>query len=253
MKNQLSSGGVLFLFALSASAADTMLVVDRGLPQSNLNSVSGNSRANIRWSSEEQGFVGDDFTIGAPGETWVIDSIRAWSAPPIAVGSSKHLGDLYQDVRLYLGSASTALTPVLSTTLRHGSDSPENGSVVITDLTRNGATPYEEFGKDLRVMQIEFTNLNKTVQGGVKYGFGVWGMGRPAAGKQDKIYPWFNLGSNAALSAARQDGADDTLLLFDGGGKFDSTFNSNGTQWDKSSDINVQVFAHRAVTVSSGN
>jgi hypothetical protein len=204
MKNHYPSLAVLFLLALPASAADSLLVVDRGLPQSNLNSVSGDSRSNIRWSSEEHGFVGDDFTVGAPGETWVIDRIRTWAVPQMSVTSSRHLGDLYQDVRLYLGSPDNALTPVASTTLTQGNDEPDNAAVRITDLTQNGATPYEELGKDLRVLQIEFTHLNQTVQGGVKYGFGVWGMGRPIPDKEGKIYPWFNLGSNAALSAAQQ-------------------------------------------------
>lgn len=252
MKNQPISAAVLFLIALPAGAADSVLVVDRGLPQANVNNVSVDSRSNVRWSSEDHGFVGDDFTVGAPGETWVIDKIRTWAVPQISVTSSKHLGDLYQDIRLYFGSTSNALTPIASTLLRQGSDAPENTSVRITDLTQNGATPYEEFGKDLRVVQIEFTQLNATVQGGVKYGFGVWGMGRPVPEKEGKIQSWFNLASNAALSATQQDGADDTLLLFDGAGKFEGTFSSNGNQWNKSSDINVQVFAHRVPTVSSG-
>jgi hypothetical protein len=70
-------------------------------------------------------------------------------------------------------------------------------------------------------------------------------MGRSMPDKQDRIYPWFNLASNAPLSASRQDGADGLLLLFDGGGKFGSTFDSKGSGWDKSSDLNVQVVAHR--------
>jgi hypothetical protein len=242
---QCASFASLLVVAVAAYAADPVLVVDRGLPQSNLNMASGDSRANIRWSGEDHGFVGDDFTVGAPGETWVIDSIRTWAAPPMLTTSSKHLGDLYQDVRLYFGPSGNALTPIQSSTLATGSDTADNAAVKFTDLTQSGATPYEEFGKDLRVVQVEFTRLNMTVQGGTKYAFGVWGMGRTVAGKEDKIYPWFNLGSNAALSAARQDGSDDTLLLFDGGGKFEGPFNSKGQQWDKSSDINVQVFAHR--------
>lgn len=240
-----ASVAVLFLSALAAQGGDSVLVVDRGLPQSNLNMASGDSRANIRWSSEGHGFVGDDFTIGVPGETWVIDSIRTWTVPPIQTTSSRHLGDLYQDIRLYFGPSGSALTPILSTTLSKGSDTADNSAVKLTDVTQNGATPYEEFGKSLRIIQIDFTSLNMTVQGGSKFAFGVWGMGRALPGKQDNIWSWFNLGSNAGLSAARQDGADDTLQLFDGGGKYEGPFDSKGQNWDKSSDINVQVFAHR--------
>jgi hypothetical protein len=35
------------------------------------------------------------------------------------------------------------------------------------------------------------------------------------------------------------------MLLFTTGGKFTSSFNGKGAGWDKTSDINVQVFGHR--------
>jgi hypothetical protein len=236
---------VLFASAIPAFAAEPGLAVDRGLPQTNLNNVSGNARSNVRWTGEGNGFVGDDFSIGAAGETWVIDSIRTWTVPQISVTSSKHLGDLFQDVRLYFGSASSsARTPVISTTLTEGSDESENANVTISELTRAGAIPYDDFGTNLRIWQLEF-HLNRVVKGGTKYAFGAWGMGRAVPGKEDKIYPWFNYGTSALNSATQQDGADGTLLLFDGGGKFGGTFDSKGNNWDKSSDINVQVFAHR--------
>jgi hypothetical protein len=87
------------------------------------------------------------------------------------------------------------------------------------------------------------------VQGGLKYRFGAWGLGRPVAsdvGKTaDKTYAWFNAASNAQLAVAKQDGADGEMLLFTSGGKFKSAFDGKGAGWDKSSDINVQVFGHR--------
>jgi hypothetical protein len=250
MGNLHASVAMLMLLALPAIAADSDLAVDRGLPQVNLNNVSVDSRANVRWTGLENGFVGDDFTIGAPGETWVIDAIRTWAVPQIPVTSTKHLGDLFQDVRLYFGSAAkTSLTPIASTMLREGSDESEDARITIMDATKDGSVvPYDDFGTNLRIWQVAF-HLNMAVQGGVKYAFGVWGMGRAVPDKEDKIQPWFNLASNAPLSATRQDGADGTLLLFDGGGRFGGTFNSSGANWDKSSDINVQVLAHRVKSV----
>jgi hypothetical protein len=250
MKSLHLSCTAIFVLALPVLAADSLLVVDRGLPQVNLNNVSGESRANVRWTCNESGFVGDDFTIGAPGETWVIDAIRTWTVPQISVTSSKQLGDLYQDVRLYFAPAArTALTPVASTTLSEGSDESENASIRISDVTKNGsAIPYDDFGTNLRIWQIEF-RPNMTVQGGVKYAFGVWGMGRAVSGKEDTVQPWFNLASNASLSATRQDGADGKMLVFDGGGRLERTFDSKGANWDKSSDMNVQVLAHRVKSV----
>jgi hypothetical protein len=65
-----------------------------------------------------------------------------------------------------------------------------------------------------------------------------------------KTYAWFNAASNSELAAAKQDGADGEMLLFTSGGKFKSTFNGKGAGWDKSSDIDVQVFGHRAEAAS---
>jgi hypothetical protein len=106
----------------------------------------------------------------------------------------------------------------------------------------------------MRVWQIDFTRLNLAVEGGMKVRFGAWGLGRPmpnAVGKNaGKTYAWFNAASNSELAAAKQDGADGEMLLFTSGGKFKSTFNGKGAGWDKSSDIDVQVFGHRAEAAS---
>src|SRR5260370_42656040 len=69
------------LFALPLCAADPVPVVDRGLPQANLNNASGTARSNVRWRSHDHGFLGDDFTVGAHVEQWVIDAIRVWRVP----------------------------------------------------------------------------------------------------------------------------------------------------------------------------
>src|SRR5215469_9367275 len=81
--------------------AQSELVVDRGLPKINLNNTSGSARSNVRWGWHDQGFLGDDFTIGAPGEKWVMDAIRTWTVPGTQAHPVNHLGDAFQDVRLY--------------------------------------------------------------------------------------------------------------------------------------------------------
>jgi hypothetical protein len=231
--------------ASSAWAADSLMVVDRGLPSANLNNVSGAARSNVRWASGDSGFLGDHFTLGTRGEKWVIDSIRTWAVPGLDEVDPDHLGDFYQDVRLYFGASGGDLTPVASALLSSGSDESSSLSVRLTEATRAGAPLYDNFGKFLRVWQIDFTGLNLTVEGGVKYNFGVWGMGREIQGSDGKGYMWFNHASNAPLSAARQDGADGVMLLFEGSGKAAGEFTGQGNGWDKNSDINVQVFAHR--------
>jgi hypothetical protein len=226
-------------------AAGSLLVVDRGLPQANLNNVSGAARSNVRWGSDDQAFVGDSFVVGAPGEKWVIDSIRTWAVPGQTRVDPDHLGDFYQDVRLYFGPNGSSLTPIASTRLSSGSDATHNPDVRISEATRSGAPLYDDFGTALRVWQIDFTNLALWFEGGTAYSFGVWGMGRAAPRRAGKVFEWFNHASNAALSGVPQDGSDGLLLLFDGSGGYQGDFNGQGNGWDKGSDINVQVFAHR--------
>ena len=62
--NRFPTVACLLLCALPAVAADSVLVVDRGLPQNNLNNASGSVRSNVRWTGDNQGFIGDDFTVG---------------------------------------------------------------------------------------------------------------------------------------------------------------------------------------------
>ena len=223
-KTRFSTVASLLLCVLPAVAADSVLAVDRGLPQNNLNNASGSVRSNVRWGGDNQGFIGDDFTIGAPGERWVIDSIRTWAVPGYAETTAARLSDFYQDVRLYLGASSADVTPVATALLTEGTDEVSNPNIRISDATSNGALLYDDFGTSLRIWQIDFTNLNIAVRGGSKTRFGVWGMGRPIAG---------------------QDGADGLMLIFDGAGRADGTLRAEDKDWNKPADINVQVFAHR--------
>jgi hypothetical protein len=231
--------------AVPALAAQPDLVVDRGLPQSNLNNVAGAARSNVRLSLQADAFIGDDFTIGAPGEQWVIDCVRVWSVPGLGSPPALYLGDYYRDTRLYFGEPGQDLSPVVTAALTEGSDETGNPNVKITEATANGAQLYDNFGQGLRIWQVDFQNLNLRTEGGVKYAFGVWGMGRPSAAYEGKPYLWFNHASNAALSGARQDGADGRILEFDASGRYKGDLSTEDEDWDKSADINVQVFAHR--------
>jgi hypothetical protein len=251
IKNRFSTVACLLLCVLPAVAADSVLAVDRGLPQSNLNNASGSVRSNVRWGGDNQGFIGDDFTIGVTGEHWVIDSIRTWAVPGYADAKAARLSDFYQDVRLYLG-ASSDVTPVATAQLVEGTDQVSNPNIRISEATRDGALLYDDFGTALPIWQIDFSNLNIPVRGGSKTRFGVWGMGRAIPGQDGKTHMWFNHGSNAALSGTRQDGADGVMLTFDGAGRADGTLRAEDKDWDKPADINVQVFAHRVGSEAPG-
>lgn len=250
-EKRFSTFASLLLLAMPALAADSILVVDRGLPQNNLNNTSGTARSNVRWGWHDQGFLGDDFTIGRPGEHWVIDAIRTWVVPGQSVTAAR-LGDIYQDVRLFVGTSSAHLTPVAGAPLAEGSDEVASQNVGISEATQNGVLLYDDFGTALRIWQIDFTNLSIPLLGGSKTRFGVWGMGRAIPGTDGETYSWFNHASNAALSGNRQDGADGLMLKFDAAGRFVGTLNAEGNGWDKPSDINVQVFAHRVSAPHSG-
>lgn len=245
-----------FALALPVFAAGPALVVDRGLPQANLNKPAGDYRSNIRWSLYDGGLLGDDFTVGATGESWVIDTIRVWTVPGVNKVDPEHLGDFYQDVRLYFGDTTGGLTPLVTGQLTAGSSQSTNPNILISDLTASGGPAYQDVKKDMQIWQVDFTQLNLKVQGGEKYRFAAWGLGRfvPAKAsnvkprqlpKERKTYAWFSAAANSEYAAARQDGADGSLLEFTSGGKFETVFSGKGAGWDKSSDINVQVFAHR--------
>src|SRR5208283_4719748 len=177
--------------ALPAFSAGPAMVVDRGLPVANLNNSAGDYRSNVRWSWYENGFLGDDFMVGAAGEAWVIDTIRVWTVPGVDATAPENLGDYYQDVRLYFGEAENGLTPIATGLLGVGSSQSNNPNILISDATRSSGVVYDNFGANLHVWQIDFGQLNLRVQGGVKYQFGAWGLGRPAQ-KSGKTYAWFN-------------------------------------------------------------
>ena len=243
----LKLGTFLLITTSFAFAGDSQMVIDRGLPQANLNNASGiNLRSNIRWSLYRQGFVGDTLQVGQPGEHWVIDRVRVWAVPGVGGQQPANLGDVYQDVRLYFGTGD--VSPVASARLEPGSNETGNANVSIRQETDGRAVQYEDFGANLNVWQIEFQNLNLAVDGGREYNFASYGMGRPMETKQGEPYPWFSHGSNAELSGSKQEGANGKLLLFEPSGLFAEQFDSRQQSWNKSSDLNVQVWAHQEIT-----
>lgn len=58
---------VMMLAVGTAWAAGSTQVVDRGLPDDNLNNAAGASRSNVAWAFYGGWVAGDDFTVGQPG------------------------------------------------------------------------------------------------------------------------------------------------------------------------------------------
>lgn len=229
--NRLSlSGGIAFAACaaiLAGSPAEAALVIDRGLPTTNLNNAAGANRSNVAWGdSPAPSYYGDDFTLaGNSGAVYTINAIRTWAV-------ARDIG-AFSSITLFTGvGANNALTATASGT----------PAALATITTYAGGATYEgqNPGDFLSMYQIDFTGLNIVATGGTVISFGVAGDG---AG-----HPfWFNHASNAALSGSPQDSANNVMAdyLWDGTNppSLFGTFNSNGDGWDKSSDINVQVFA----------
>lgn len=205
---------------LSGAAHADVLVVDRGLPTANLNNAAGGNRSNVSWSFSGGSFVGDSFTLGgAAGTIYTIDALRTWVIARDGVPLS---------ATLYTGIGANANLTATSS------------AASFTSVTYAGGASYETVGGLIRSLyQIDFTGLNIVAAAGTTISFGVDGVNQGG-------YAFFNHASNAALSGSPQSGADNVMseYLHDGtGATYVGVFNSNGNGWDKSSDINVQVFA----------
>jgi hypothetical protein len=219
--------------------------VDRGLPIADLNNGAGSNRSNVAWSNGNDAITGDTFVVGSAGQNWIVTGIRTWNIGHIG----KTFGDEFSADTLYFGTHGVA--PVATGTVAVGSNTDSNPNITHRLVTYVGGTSYQAQDDTFRQMwQNDFTNLNLTVDGGTTYYFAVDGI---------TSYYWFNHASNAALSGSPQQGADNkyvswskadlnTPQVCDSNGPI-SGFCNGG--WDKSSDINVQVFASQVATAKS--
>jgi hypothetical protein len=198
-------------------SADTMLV-DRGLPVINLNNVAGASRSNVDWGSVSSGsLVGDTFT-NTSSLTWSLSTIRIWTDGLLATPPTAKLwGGINGTTPFGLLAASGSLSAV----------NYANGE------------GYQATGGDFyQLFQVDFS-VNIQLAAGQTFSFFLDGA--------DPSYPpyIFAEASNAALGGSPHDGADGLMLKADvvGAALANVTmWTSLGDGWDKSSDLNVQVF-----------
>ncbi len=207
--------------------ADTVFY-DRGLPTANLNNAAEGLRSNVAWAygvdPEAYWAVGDTFNLGSAG-TYGINDFRVWV-----------VGAVPSTLTLWGGGTTDPATinPIASTVSVQ--------LAAYNDPAQPLETTYQGYlGPYRNIYQVDFLNLNWTVNGNQDYSFFVTGV----AGQTGP----FLHASNAALSGSPQQGSDNQMLWagFDPGitavadfGVWDS--NAPNT-WDKSSDINVQIFA----------
>lgn len=227
-----------------AASSPSTPTFDRGLPTSNLNNAAGSSRSNVAWSNGNDYVSGDDFTLGTSGQKWVVSQIRTWNIGPL-VGAP--FGDTFSNDTLYFGTGT--IGPIASGTVAPGSSVDSNPNITHTPVTYADGSNYQATSDSYRqIWQNDFKNLGLVIDGGHKYYFAVDGT--------TASYFWFNHASNAALSGSPQQGADGTWIAWaksdlttpnqcDSGAPVGGVCNGG---WDKSSDINVQVFASQVVT-----
>lgn len=237
---------------VSNDAQASTLVVDRGLPDTDLNNAAGGDRSNVAWGSaglNAPGDIafGDSFTLPSTEDpslpSWRVDKLTGWVTAGTPGDDDFELSNSFSDVSLYIGPAGPAGTTIdrVATSSISG-NAADAANVTITPVTYADGQNYQgSGGGDIQIWQVDFTDLGTFSAG--DYMFGVAGL--PV---EDAI--WFNHASNADLGGVPAEYANDRYLDFDvipgaGGGqlKLFAEVDSNGNGWDKSSDINVQVHA----------
>lgn len=222
-----------------SGAIASTLTVDRGLPTDNLNNAAGSDRSNVAWAFGHDNtgsyWVADTFSLAAASS---IDDLRLW----VTTSQNSAFGDTYNDLSLYLGSSSSStINNVATASFSGGSSTSSNPNVSVSQVTYTGGASYQNSsGTYSQIWQIDFTNLGAYAAG--TYMFAITGPN----GNSPDPYTFVHA-SNAALGGAPADGTDNLMYAFvgpDGAPSltFDSNFDSNGNGWDKSSDLNVQVF-----------
>ena len=222
-----------------AASSPSTPTLNRGLPTSNLNNAAGSSRSNVAWSNGNDYVSGDDFSLGTSGQKWIVSQIRTWN-----VGSTVGVpfGNTFSNDTLYFGTGTIA--PIATGTVAPGSNVDSNSNITHTPVTYADGSNYQgTSGSLLQIWQNDFKNLGLVINGGQKYYFAADGTTASSF--------WFNHASNAALSGSPQQGADNKWIAWAKSdlttpNQCDSGAASGGVcdgGWDKSSDINVQIFA----------
>jgi hypothetical protein len=205
---------------------------DRGLPRENLNRNAGADRSNIEWSDietlpETPWLPGDDFVLPGLGIR-VVTNIRVWSTDSA-------------DLQLWGGVANGSIGMISST------------YTAIPVSYENGESYEMAAGGFLPLYQIDFA-VDFRLHGGVAYRYF---LGGPATASGSDFMGAHLHASNASLSGSPQMGANGIFLFLGNDGTV-YTWNSltgEGTYcpgcvgWDKTSDGDVQVFAHRPLSI----
>ena len=220
---------IVGLLTVGGGIASADLLVDRGLPTSNLNNAAGSNRSNVAWADYELSnnpteywLPGDDFVLSGSG-MYHIDTIRVWTTTADSGNFS-----------LWAGSdTSTAgiFTDYTVTSIKYANDN----------------TYQTSSGSFIDIYQLDF-DINQDVTAGTYYFF----LDGPWSARGEGYVNSYLHASNADLSLSPQDGADDYFqwLHIDGISTpvIESWLSTGGgttgwgAGWDKNSDANIQVY-----------
>lgn len=191
--------GVALLAMGASTLVNASLIVDRGLPDENLNNAAGGDRSNVAWAFEGDYLSGDDFTLGALNPNagkWRIDQIRVWT-----IGGESSLGDRFSSIKLFMGAEGSTVPEAASANLTAGSNATDNANVEVNQVSYADGTDYQGSGDGfLNIWQLDFFNLGLFDPGLQLFALG----GEPL---DDGLA--FLHASNASLSGTTQDGSDD--------------------------------------------
>jgi hypothetical protein len=236
---------ILGLVIAGSGQASATLLINRGLPTTNLNAAAGANQSNVSWAEPSLIlFDGDTFTVTG-ASTWKVDTIRLWFVGYNANNNTSltddtYLGNFYNNLSLYVGTGGN-LNRVSLASFTAGTDTTSNPNVVGTRVQYNGGvgTQLDEAAK-WTIVQLDFNNLNLDFAPGTTVQFGMYATGSDVA---------YSHASNAALSGSPQDQADGLFDRFvldsPTTAHFLETQNSAVIGWNKSTDINVQVFGEQ--------
>ncbi|MDN6318187.1 MAG: PEP-CTERM sorting domain-containing protein [Marinobacter sp.] len=262
--------GVLTFFSVGFTSASPLLL-DRGLPDQNLNKAAGGDRSNINYDFAGFGyFAGDDFTLQA-GNQYQVDTVRFWLNPSANGAAAANnnsdvnddlaygLSDTYESFAFYLGDAASSSVPVLEQANFTGGNTTDNANVSIRRALYQGSEfDYQGSSENyLQTYEVTLSNLGLILDGGTTYQFGTECRGSNETNANGNFTTCFLHGANQDLAGSPQQGSDDYFRVFSVGddlsqpASFAGTYNSdrNGTPgtaggggWDKPADMNIQVF-----------
>jgi hypothetical protein len=214
---------MLLLFPGCVTAQAPLL--DRGVV-----SDSYGKTATLDWTAADGSLIGDDFSIGREGETWVIDRVRAWVITSHAFSAA--LGAQLQRITFWGGLANDQavvecachnLRPMKTGRLSEkGSDNPD---IVVSP----SSVP--------NLWQVDLQNFRWSVPGGAKVQFAINAVLRNS--------PQRNSAAKPLLAAVALQDAH-SLRIFSQEGAFKSFVNNRLPSSEESLAISIQVWGHPA-------